>query len=113
VTPTPPRGHLTSRALTFGSVVASACFVLALVLELVGRRGQPSSGDGLSVDALLRGLVAPEALAWAVMGVLVVIGTPAVGLVATAWEYRGRREALLALVVLGILGISLGVALAG
>ncbi len=56
-------------------------------------------------------MTVPEPWGWATLGVVIVIVTPAVGLVATLLEYRGRREAWLALGVLGILAVSLAVAL--
>ncbi len=99
----------TSAVLTGGSLISALCFMVALALEVLG---QPATqGDVLDVAAVIRSLTVPEPWGWATIGVVVVIVTPAAGLIATMLEYRGRREAWLALGVLGILALSLGVAL--
>ena len=95
--------------LTGGSLISAFCFVVGLALEVIG---QPATqGDVLDMAAVVRSLTVPEPWGWATLGVVIVIVTPAVGLFATLLEYRGRREAWLALGVLGILAASLGVAL--
>ena len=99
----------TRTVLTAGAVVSAACFVVAIVLEFLGR--STASGDPLDVSAIVDSVVGLRPWGWATLGVLAVIITPAAGLMATAREFRGTREALLALVVLGILGVSLIVAL--
>lgn len=99
----------TSTALTAGSLVSAFCFLVAIVLEVLGR--PTTAGSMVDVAAVTRSLTAPEPWGWATLGVVVVIVTPAAGLIATLFEYRGRREAWLALGVLGILAVSLGVAL--
>lgn len=98
----------TSAALTIGSLVSAGCFLVAIALEVLGRPA--TAGDMLDMRAVIRSITAPEPWGWATLGVVIVIVTPAVGLLATVLEYRGRREAWLALGVLGILAVSLGVA---
>jgi uncharacterized membrane protein len=88
--------------------------VVALILDLVGRTGV--HGDPSDLGALVRSVWSLEPWGWATLGTLAVIVTPAVGLLATMLEYRSvadRRTALLAALVLGILGVSLVLALAG
>jgi uncharacterized membrane protein len=99
----------TSAVLTGGSLISAFCFLVALVLEILGR--STAQGNMLDASAVLRSMTVPEPWGWATIGVAVVIITPAGGLVATLLEYRGRREAWLALGVLGILALSLVVAL--
>ncbi len=98
----------TSATLTVGSLASAFCFLVAIVLEVLGR---PTTAGSVDVAAVTRSLSALEPWSWATLGVIVVIVTPAAGLIATLFEYRGRREAWLALGVLGILAVSLGVAL--
>jgi hypothetical protein len=104
-----PSSRGTSRVLNAGALLSAACLVVALGLQLVGRPVVP--GDQLDAAAVARALLDLEPWGWATLGVVLVIVTPAVGLVATAFEYRGRREAWLAAGVLGILGLSLAIAL--
>lgn len=99
----------TSAVLTGGSLLSAFCFVVALILEILGR--STTQGNVLDASAVLRSMTVPEPWGWATIGVVIVIITPAAGLVATLLEYRGRREAWLALGVLAILALSLGVAL--
>ncbi len=100
--------RLTALVLTDGSVVSAAFFLVAVVLELVGRPQVPGTLDVSGVTGSIGRL---EPWGWATIGVLAAIITPVAGLIATAAEYRGRREAILAAGVIGILGISLLVAL--
>ncbi|MDQ3554343.1 MAG: hypothetical protein M3395_08040, partial [Chloroflexota bacterium] len=99
----------TSAVLTVGSLLSAGCFLVAIVLEIAGR--STNGGDVLDIGAVFRSMTVPEPWGWATAGLAVVIVTPAVSLVATAVEYRGCREAWLALGVLGILAASLGIAL--
>jgi len=99
----------TSAALTIGSLISAGCFLVAIALEVVGR--PTTAASVLDLTAVIRSMTVPEPWGWATLGVVIVIVTPAVGLLATVLEYRGRREAWLALGVLGILAVSLGVAL--
>ena len=102
----------TSVTLTVGTVVGAACFAIALVGDLFGRASGPDGVAGLA--GYLAAIVALDPTAWALLGSAVIIGTPAVGLVVTAFEYDSigdRRAVLMALAVLAILGTSLAVAL--
>jgi uncharacterized membrane protein len=107
---TAPR-RLTSAALSLGVALSAACFVLAGVAELLGMtRREASMTD---VSALLDGLRALDPWALASLGCYAVVVTPAIGLLATAWEYASiadRRATILALAVLGILAVSVVVA---
>lgn len=104
--------RLTSLALTIGVLVASACFIVAGLAELGGV--PTGSGELRDPAALVAGLVTFTPWAWAGLGILAVLVTPAVGLVVTAFEYLSisdRRSASLALVVLLIVAGSAVVAL--
>jgi hypothetical protein len=110
--PTVAPGELTATVLSGGAAVGAACFAVALTAEVVGLDG--ARGDPLDPAALLAALAAFRPWAWASVGTLAVIATPAVGLLATSAEYASvsdRRTALLALVVLGVLAVSLVTAL--
>jgi uncharacterized membrane protein len=106
--------HLTSATISGGVVVSSACFLLAGAAEALGVTAQP--GDMTDIGALLGRSLSLDPWAWASLGTFIVILTPAIALLATAWEYRtiaDRRTVLLALAVLAVLGISAAVALLG
>jgi hypothetical protein len=83
---------LTVVALRAGALVVSAVFVIALALQLLAN---------------------PLADQVAMVGVLVLIATPAAALAATAIENRGveRATTLLALAVLAVLGVAIAVAI--
>lgn len=104
----------TRRILVTGTVLSAACFLVALALDLMGR---PATGGRLlDPGALAASLLALESGAWAGLGTLTIIATPPVALVTTLLEYRraGDRAAVLAAsVVLGILALSLALALLG
>lgn len=100
---TAPR-RLTSATLSVGVALSAACFVIAGVSEVAGTA--VGSGDMTDVGALFDGLVAWTPWAWASLGVLGVVMTPALGLLATAYEFASvsdRRAVVLALAVLGVL----------
>ena len=101
----------TSATLTGGTVLGAACFAIALVADLAGLgRGAAGASDVTGYGASLAAL---DPTAWAVLGSVVIIVTPAVGLVVTALEYESigdRRAVLMALAVLAILATSLAVA---
>jgi uncharacterized membrane protein len=103
--------RLTALALNVGSIVSAASFLVGVVLDAFGRSG--GDPDPLQPAAIVAAVAGLEAWGWATLGVAALIATPALGLVATALEYRSidRRSSLLALVVLGVLGTSLAVAL--
>jgi hypothetical protein len=83
---------LTVRALRGGAGFATALFLSAIVLGVIGS------------DVAARA---------ALLGVLAIIATPAISLVATALETwtRERPTAVLAIVVLLVLAVATGVAL--
>lgn len=104
--------RLTSAVLSLGVAVSAACFVLAGVADLLGMTRREASMTDLS--ALVEGLRALDPWALASAGCYAVVVTPAVALLATAWEYASiadRRATLLALAVLGVLAISVVVAI--
>lgn len=97
--------------MTAGVVVSAACFIVALAGELfAGTTG--AAGDGIlagDVTGWLDDLAGLEPEAWAGLGTLVIVATPALGLVASAAEYArvgDRRTAGLALLVLAVLAVS-------
>jgi uncharacterized membrane protein len=97
--------------LSLGVAVSAACFVLAGVADLLGMSRHVASMT--DVAALLDGLRALDPWALASLGCYAVVVTPAVALLATAGEYASiadRRATLLALAVLGVLAISVLVA---
>ena len=105
---------LTSAALGVGVLVSAGCFLIAVVAEVV----TPVGSGGLVRDpaVLLDGLAALDPQAWASLGTYVLVVTPAIGLLTSAWEYAqvgDRRTSLLAIAVLGVLVLSSAVALRG
>ena len=102
---------MTSGALTLGVIVSAACFLVAGASELAGNNG--TSGDMTDIGAVFDGLLAISPWAWASLGTMAVVVTPAVGLLVTAWEYASvsdRRTMWLALAVLTVLMFSAVVA---
>lgn len=98
----------TSLVLTAGTVISAVCFLVSIGLELLGR--VPGQLDVISLSSIAWALLELRPEGWASAGVVVVIATPAISLVATAVEYRGRFEAWLALAVLLVLALSLALA---
>lgn len=88
-----PSVALTARALVLGTALAAGCLAVGLALTLAG-------------------VTAIAAVASAV-GIVILIATPALGLIATIFETRRaeRRTALMALIVLAILIVAAGLAL--
>ena len=84
---------MTARALQAGAAFVSGVFVAALVLHLFGSDIADRAGS---------------------LGVAALIATPAVALLATAFEFwnKERATALLALTVLAVLGLATAVAIA-
>ncbi len=82
----------TVRALQSGAAFAMALCLSAIVLHVIGSETAENA---------------------ALLGVLALIATPALSLVATAFEAwaRERQTALLAVVVLGVLSLATGLAL--
>jgi uncharacterized membrane protein len=99
--------------LSAGVAFGAICFLVAGVAEILGLATQPAAI--IDVGAVVDGLGRLDAWAWASLGTLIVVATPAVGLVATAAEYAvasDRSTLLLALVVLAVLALSTVVAVA-
>lgn len=86
---------LTVRALVLGTALAAACLAGGLALTLAG--------------------VTAIAAAVSAAGIVILIATPALGLIATFFETRKaeRRTAVLALVVLAILAVAAVLAIVG
>jgi hypothetical protein len=102
----------TRAVLAIGTGASVVCFVIALVLESIGR--PTGGGSAFDFPAVFRSAAGPDVWGWATLGTFAVILTPAAALVATAWEYRrvaDVRTSALAVGVLVILGIGLIVAL--
>jgi uncharacterized membrane protein len=98
----------TSAALTVGVIVSAVCFLVAGAADVLGHGG--SRGEVRDLAALVAGVGDLQAWAWAALGTIAVIATPAVGLIVTATEYAlasDRRTVASALAVLGVLAISL------
>jgi len=103
----PAPRRFTSATLTAGVVVAATSFLVAGAAELAGI--EQGSGEMTDVGALVDGLLALSPWAWASLGTLVIVVTPAIGLLVTAHEYASisdRRTVLLALSVLTVLVVS-------
>jgi uncharacterized membrane protein len=98
--------------MTVGVLLAGVCFVVALAAEVLG--GATGGGSMRDLAATADGLAAMAPWAWASLGTYVLVATPVLGLAVTAVEYalaHDRRSAVLALLVLGVLLFSSGVAL--
>jgi uncharacterized membrane protein len=109
--PVAPR-RLTAATLSGGAIISAVCFSVALLAGFAG--ADDARGDPTDVPELLAALVALRPWAWASLGILAVITTPAAGLLVTAAEYasvRDRRTVSLAVAVLGILAVSVVAAL--
>jgi uncharacterized membrane protein len=103
--------HLTSLALRLGVLFAVICFVVAGLAEIVGVA--TVSGDMTDIAALADGLMAFNPWAWAALGTLAIVITPALGLIVSAYEYStvsDRSSVWLALSVLAVLAIGAVVA---
>jgi uncharacterized membrane protein len=103
--------------MTAGVTVSAACFVVALVAELLaGTTGTTGSGALGRVTGWLSDLDGLDPEAWASLGTLTLVVTPALGLVASAAEYAragDRRTVGLAMLVLAVLAASAVVAVRG
>jgi len=102
----------TRAVLAVGTAVSVTCFVLALVLEFLGR--PTGGGSATDLGAVLRSASALEAWGWATLGTYAVIMSPVAAIMATALEYLragDRRTAWTAAGVLVVLAVSLGVSL--
>jgi len=93
--------------MTAGVLASATCFVLGLVLELVG--GDTSGGQMTDLAALRDGLVAMAPWAWAGLGTYILIVTPALALLVTVLEHMrvgDRVTAGLAVLVLLVLSLA-------
>ena len=102
---------LTSGTLTLGVAIATGCFLIAGVAEVAGV--DAPAGDMTDIGSLINGVFAIAPWAWASLGTLAVVVTPAVGLLVTAHEYASvsdRRTMWLALAVLAVLIVSATIA---
>lgn len=110
VPPTAPH-RWTAATLTAGVIGSAVCFLIAGAAELLG--ADTGSGEMTDVGALVVGLAELTPWAWASLGTLAVVLSPALGLLATAYEFAtvsDRRTVLLALTVLTILVMSASIA---
>ena len=104
--------HLTSAVLTGGVVVSAACYLVPGPAEVLGVA--IVAGDMTDLQALVEGLLGADPWAFASLGTLVLVATPALALVVTAYEYTvagDRGFVVLALLVLAILALSVPVAI--
>jgi uncharacterized membrane protein len=93
--------------LTAGVGLSAACFLVAGAAELLGTPAR--TGTVRDLGAVVAGLAPADPWAWATLGTLVVIATPALALLTTAIEYlrvSDRGTALMAATVLVVLVIS-------
>jgi hypothetical protein len=93
--------------LSVGVGLSAACFLVAGVAELLGVVVR--SGEAGDLEAMVAGLGSADPWAWASLGTLIVLVTPGVGLVVTAFEYlrvSERGTALMAVTILVVLGVS-------
>jgi len=107
-----PTVRWTARVLNLGTLLSAAFFLVGLGLSLSA--GEAAAEDGLGIEAVVRSALAFHPWGWSMLGVLVLLATPVVGLAATAVELRSLqpRGALLALAVIGLLGLAVIAALA-
>jgi len=99
--------------LTAGGVLSGICLGVAIVLEVLG--GTIGAGSMTDLGTVSASVLRVEPWGWATLGVLFMIATPAVALVATILEYlaaNDRRTAWTAISVLAVLAVSLLIALA-
>jgi uncharacterized membrane protein len=93
--------------LTAGVGLSAVCFIVAGVAELLG--SPVGSGMVRDLEAVVAGLGSADPWAWASLGTLVVLITPGLGLLVTAFEYArvsDRRTTLMALAVVTVLVVS-------
>jgi uncharacterized membrane protein len=97
--------------LTAGVGLSAACFLVAGMAELLGTPAR--TGTVRDFGAVVAGLAPADPWAWATLGTLVVIATPALALLTTAIEYlrvSDRGTALMAVAVLLVLLVSAALA---
>ena len=108
----PPAGA-TSRALVAGTLLSAGCFVLGVLLTLLGQGA--GAQDPRRLDLVLEAAAQLRPWAWSTLGVICLLLTPPAGLLATVLETRRIQPAtaLLALAVLAILVLATGLAMLG
>ena len=108
-----PPVRWTTTALTIGTLLSAACFVAGFLLTLVG--GDAATEDPRRLELVLRSAAELHPWGWSMLGVLLLLATPAAGLVTSFFEMRRAqpRAAFLALLVLGILAAAALVAVSG
>jgi uncharacterized membrane protein len=107
------RGGLESvlaRVLTIGTYASIALVAIGLVLLVAGGGSPLDSGPPLRLATLGADLAAgrPEAFLW--LGILAVLGTPALrvaGALVGFWRGGERRMALIALLILAVVGLGI------
>ncbi len=108
-----PQVRWTTAALTIGTLLSAACFVAGFVLSLLG--GDVATEDPRRLELVLRSAAELQPWGWSMLGVLLLLATPAAGLVTSFFEMRRvqPRAASLALLVLAILVVATLIAVAG
>ncbi|HWH24825.1 MAG TPA: DUF1634 domain-containing protein [Candidatus Limnocylindria bacterium] len=101
-----PPVHWTARALNGGALVSAGCLLIGLLLGLLG--GSGAAQDPMRLDEVVGAALAGRPWGWSMLGVLVLLATPAAALLATYVELRQRRPraALLALAVLAVQAVA-------
>ena len=105
------RSDWTRRIFAAGTLTAALCLAVGIGLRLLGA---PVDAEAPAIGpALLQSVVELRLTGWSTLGVLILLATPPVGLLATFAELRriSPITAWLALAVLGVLAVSLLVAL--
>jgi uncharacterized membrane protein len=95
-----------------GVALGAVCFLIAGAAEIAGSTTSP--GAMTDLRAVAEGIARFDPWAWASLGTLIIIVTPALGLAVTAAEYHvasDRSTMLLALAVLAVLALSAAVAI--
>ena len=108
-----PQVRWTTAALTTGTLLSAACFVAGFLLSLLG--GDAATEDPRRLELVLRSAAELDPWGWSMLGVLLLMATPAAGLVTSFFEMRRvqPRAAFLALLVLGILAAATLIAVTG
>jgi hypothetical protein len=110
-TPAQPERRWTNLVYTAGTTAAAGCLLFGLALRL---GGQPvDAADPLDLAAVIDGVAQLRPWGWTMLGVIVLLLTPAAGLLASFAELRGPepRVAWLAVAVLGVLLLAVLIAL--
>lgn len=105
-----PTTRRTNIVLAAGTLAAATCLAIGILLRAAG--GTADGGDPLSPAAIVAAIVQLRPWGWSMLGLLILLATPAAGLVATFLELRGQepRVAWLSVAVLGVLAAAVFVA---